>query len=71
VFGPNMLLDNNGARERSVTCALILKADVSEKYTPPRFVGRLTGMGDFTIVTFFNGKVSESIHKTKSNGVVF
>ena len=70
-LGPSILLDNNGATERSATCAIILKTNVSEKYTPPLFVGRFTGVEDLIIATFFRGKVSEPIRKIKSNLVDF
>jgi len=66
-----MLCDNKGASERSDTVALILKTKVSEKYTPPRFVGRFTGVKDFVMTTFSSKKVSEARRKIKSNLVDF
>jgi len=66
-----MLCDNKGASERSDTVALILKTKVSEKYTPPLFVGRFTGVADFEMTTFSSKKVLEAKHKTKSNLVDF
>ena len=66
VFGPNTVFDNNVMTDRSLTIPFILYAKVSEKYTPPRVVGELTGMGEFTIETSDKGYLRPSRCRTYS-----